>query len=746
MKQTLLLFSCILVAKLFFAQPHKSVTNLLVKGINYNTLSATDKNLIDSVLQLYHTTSSDSIRVTLLSFLSENMQDENAWPLYNDFMLTIAEKKLLNDPGNKFFLGIKADALNNKGVVYINKGDAENSLACHLKGLAICKKINDQRGIGQAYNNIGLVYNHQGNIAKAIEYYNQSLLIQEKIDDKLGMAQSLNNIAMVYYTAGEKEKSFEYFEKSLKIRELISDKYGVALSLHNLAYIYHTAGQVEKAISYYERCLHIREEIGDKQGVGYTLNNLGTIYLQRGETEKSMTYFKNSLKASESVNDKSNISNTLNSLSNVYFKEGNIKEALVYGKKSLALANEIGFPGNIKSAAEMLKTVYEKQGDYKNAYQMFGLIIKMRDSINNDNVRKAALKQQMQYEYDKKETLANAEREKNDIEHNAEVKKQRVIIFSVLIGLLLVIVFLALVYNRFKVTQKQKLIIEEQKHVVDEKNKEILDSMHYAQRIQRSRLASDALIQQHIKAEDYFIFYKPKDIVSGDFYWSMYYNNMFYFITADCTGHGVPGAFMSLLNISFLDEVILEFKKVMPHEILNTVRAEIIKALNPEGEMIYKDGMDCVLCAYDLANRKLHFAAANNPLWVISANNEKPIANSEISTSGTHYPLITAGYSLREIKADKMPVGLSEGSDKSFTLQTIDIKKGDIIYTFTDGYADQFGGPKGKKFMYKQLKEVLLSVAHLPMREQKECLERVFEDWKRATEQIDDVLLIGFRV
>jgi serine phosphatase RsbU (regulator of sigma subunit) len=229
--------------------------------------------------------------------------------------------------------------------------------------------------------------------------------------------------------------------------------------------------------------------------------------------------------------------------------------------------------------------------------------------------------------------------------------------------------------------------------------------------------------------KNFFILFKPKDIVSGDFYYAQAHkpnghpNELFYICTADCTGHGVPGALMSMVGISRLNESILEKNIVHPNEILDNVRKGIIDSLNPEGsEEESKDGMDCVLCAYDFRNSRLEFAAANNPLWLVR---DKQVI---------------------EYKPDKMPVGKYGDEIKPFTLQSVDLREGDIVYTFTDGFADQFGGPKGKKFKYKQLQDILLENHLLPLDEQKEILNKKFEDWKGNLEQVDDVTIIGIKV
>ncbi len=231
------------------------------------------------------------------------------------------------------------------------------------------------------------------------------------------------------------------------------------------------------------------------------------------------------------------------------------------------------------------------------------------------------------------------------------------------------------------------------------------------------------------ETKNFFILYKPKDIVSGDFYHAIAHKptgsktELFYMCTADCTGHGVPGALMSMVGISHLNESIIEKNIIHPNEILDNMRKGIIASLNPEGsEEESKDGMDCVLCAYDFENMKLEFAAANNPLWLFRDG------------------------AMQEFKPDKMPVGMYHSKTAPFSLQTIDLKKGDIVYTFTDGFADQFGGEKGKKYKYKQLQEKLVSITDLPLSDQKNILEKEFEKWRGNLEQVDDVLIIGVKI
>jgi serine phosphatase RsbU (regulator of sigma subunit) len=263
--------------------------------------------------------------------------------------------------------------------------------------------------------------------------------------------------------------------------------------------------------------------------------------------------------------------------------------------------------------------------------------------------------------------------------------------------------------------KERTLELEEQKKIIEEKNKEIVDSITYARRIQYALLAHENVLKRNLPG--HFVLFRPKDIVSGDFYWASEKNDRFYLAVCDSTGHGVPGAFMSLLNISYLNEAINEGINE-PNAIFDHVRNRLIEDISQDGG---QDGMDAILLAIDRKSGNIHCAAANNALVIVR--------NGHI----IHYP------------ADKMPIGKGENL-KAFNLLKLEVSKGDMVYLYTDGFADQFGGPRGKKFKYRHLEEWLVSVAPLPLKEQKEILEKTFLDWKGALEQVDDVSVIGFRI
>jgi len=253
-----------------------------------------------------------------------------------------------------------------------------------------------------------------------------------------------------------------------------------------------------------------------------------------------------------------------------------------------------------------------------------------------------------------------------------------------------------------------------------QKRKELMASLKYASFIQRAVLPDDNFIQNKLK--EFFIYHKPRDIVSGDFYYCAEKDKLLVVAAGDCTGHGVPGALMSIMGTSFLNEILSKSGQVKPSRILNLLRERVMNALHQTGEELEnKDAMDMALCVFDPKSKVLQYAGANNPLYVIRKG------------------------ALQEIKADKMPVGINAIEEESFTNHRVQLKSGDTVYLFSDGYADQFGGPLNKKFKYGPMKELLMQISGKAMEEQKEILGQTMSDWMRNEAQVDDMLIFGIR-
>lgn len=400
-------------------------------------------------------------------------------------------------------------SLNNIAVIYDNRGEIAKALEAYERSLKVSEEIGSKADAANTLSNVADIYNKQGDIQKALEYHHRSFRIKEELKDKRGIAESLNFIGLIYFQQGDISKTLEYYKKSLKIREEIQDKMGVSVSLNNLGQVYRKQNDLPKALDYFNRSLKLKEEIGDKLGMAYALANLGVIYDDdKKDFEKAMEYYTKSLKLREEINDKEGIAHSSANIANAMYSMGELLTALIYGERSLKLSKELGFPASINHAATILKKIYTRQNKYKEAYEMFDLEIRMRDSINSQETKKAAIKKQFEYAYEKqaaRDSVRNAEEQKiKDAKlttQRSQLTKEKTQRFALYGGLLLVIAFGGFVFNRFKVAQKQKVIIESQKQEVDEayeklheKNKQVMDSINYARLIQRSLLPSEKYI------------------------------------------------------------------------------------------------------------------------------------------------------------------------------------------------------------------------------------------------------------
>jgi serine phosphatase RsbU (regulator of sigma subunit)/tetratricopeptide (TPR) repeat protein len=639
---------------------------------------------------------------------------EKAIKLFTNSLKKFEEIDYKNGIGQSLFALSKLYSLN---------ASYDQAIIYSQRSLKAFEEINNKKEMAHSLSIIGHMYFLKGNYTKSLENHYKALKICENIGAKVEIANTLCFIGNVYSVQQNFNKSIESYNIALKIyKEEVNNKYNVAIVLGNLAGNYMYIGEYTKAYDYYNSSLKTCEELKDKNGIATSLSNIGGYYIATGDSIKSLENFQKALKIRESINDKEGIIDCLINIGGNYLLFHKKKETLDCWTKALNYAREIGSLENIKSLEENLSEFYEESGNNKDALMHYKAYEKIKDSLTNNNNTEKQVRLEMNYEFDKQQTADSLkiveERKINEVKFKQE-KTQRFALYG---GLALVIIFAGFMFNRVKITQKQKYIIQTQKHLVDEKHKEITDSINYAERIQRSLLASNELLSQNLMG--HFVFFQPKDVVSGDFYWaSKLSNNNFVLITADSTGHGVPGAIMSILNISCIEKAIEAEKLIEPSAILNHTRTKIIETLKKDGSVDGgKDGMDCSLISFDFKNNNMTYAAANNPIWLIRQGN------------------------ILEFAPDKMPVGKHDRDNVLFSQHTIDLQKGDMVYTITDGMPDQFGGPKGKKFMNKQLKEFLISISDLPMSEQKEKLSNVLKNWKGDLEQVDDITILGIRI
>ncbi len=593
-----------------------------------------------------------------------------------------------------------------------------------------------KKSVRKCYFNFGTIYSNKSNYLKASEYFQNALKLDNELNDIQALAMDYSGISTVYYRLNNYPKGIEYGLKSLEAAEKAGDKLLEVDCLGMLGYLYTLSKNYPKALDYTERALKATIVLGERRQIAMNWSRMGKIYADKKEYQKALEHFDKGIKTfgEESNGVYSTYFNAANncSIGTVYLKLGRFKEAENCLNKALILAEKIHTTDWMMNTYEALSQLYDTLGKPAPALFYYKKLIATKNEINGDELQKKLTEYEMNFAFEKKELALKAEQDKKEAIALEQKKRQQFFSYSITGILLIVIIFSSLLYKRFRITNKQKQIIEiksketeAQKLLIEEKHKEITDSINYAERIQRSFIATKELLDENLN--DYFVFFKPKDIVSGDFYWaSNLSNGNFVLATADSTGHGVPGAIMSLLNVTSLEKAIETHTQ--PSDILNATRQIIIERLKKDGSVEGgKDGMDASLTVYDFKNKKLFIAAANNPVWIMRKNE-----------SGVTEAL--------EVKPDKMPIGKHDKDSISFTQQEVDLKSGDVIYTLTDGFPDQFGGESGKKFMTKRLREFIATNAHLSMVEQKQLLENTFANWVGNVEQVDDVCLIGVRV
>jgi tetratricopeptide (TPR) repeat protein len=610
----------------------------------------------------------------------------------------------------------KAICLNTLGSCEEDKGNYSQALEYYNTGLRIAEELSDKSLQAKFLGNIGVVYKNQSDYPKALAYYFKALKIEEELGNKRGMAAKLGNIGNVYANQSDYPKALAYYFKALKIAEELGDKRIMTINLGNIGIVYSYQSDYPKALAYYFKALKIAEELGDKRIMANNLGNIGNVFAYQSDYPKALEYYFKALKIDEELGDKRGIAEDLGLIGNLYRKKGKFKESEKYLKQALALSDSLGTLDVTREIESFLSQLYDTLGQYKLSLIHYKKYIAARDTIDNDEKRKQINYLANKYEWEKKEAVMKEQQEKERALFLANQRRNKIILYSVLSGLALVLVFSFFIYRSLRITKKQKQVIEEQKHLVEEKNKEITDSIRYAKRIQNAILPPDKVVKQYLKES--FILYIPKDIVAGDFYWLETKNNTVLFAACDCTGHGVPGAMVSVICNNGLNRSVREHGITEPGKILDKTR-EIVVAEFEKSEEDVKDGMDISLCA--LNGNHLQWAGANNPLWIIR--------NGE----------------LLEYAPNKQPIGKVD-NPTPFTTHHIELQQGDKLYIFSDGYADQFGGEKGKKFKAANLKKLLLSIQHESMEQQKTILQQTFNQWKANLEQVDDVLVMGVSV
>jgi serine phosphatase RsbU (regulator of sigma subunit)/tetratricopeptide (TPR) repeat protein len=631
-----------------------------------------------------------------------------------------------------------ADGNLNAGIAMVRMGKYSQAAGfltrARIKYQALGEKLSEAKAlfwISKAEYNFGEYVKALSTLIKANEIID--LLLQKPGEEnnrklKILLIDIKGQIGAVYIAQAEYDKANEYFVECL--RDALAVKNGDLISsmYTNIGAVYYYQNNNDSAIANFESAFRVSKEYGLKQGEADALNNIGLIYQEKGDYVKAISYLEQSMTIAQEMGDEKGTAESLLNIGELHLLNNNLEKSEAFYLKSLALSRKIGLRENVRTVYEALAKVYAKKKDFTKAYQYQLLFSSLKDSLVNEDRNKQFAEMQTKYGTEKKQKENVILKQQND-NQKLEAERHWLIIYGMIAFAILLAVLAFFIFRGYQEKKQANLQlkdknqeIQQKNRIVEEQNKDIKDSIRYAKRLQEAILSPTDKFQEVFS--DSFILFKPKDIVSGDFYWFERFGDQVFFAAADCTGHGVPGAFMSILGFNLLNQALNEYALDKPHAILNSVNKGLSKALRQRGEDAnIKDGMDIALCAVNTKTRMLSFSGAFNPAWIVRNG------------------------SVIDVAGDKFPVGAYLGGYTSqFSLREVPLEKGDCLYIFSDGYADQFGGPKGKKFKYKQLKEVLIAMKDFPMDQQRSRLDKIHDDWKGNLEQVDDILMIGVRI
>jgi len=679
--------------------------------------------LIVIFISFWHTAEA---QISIVDSLKLALRDSKEDTTKVNTLISICQSEYRTSPDSAIFYGKEALRLSEKlhfgkgsanaykyiGMGYYFLGDYFETINFWQQSLNSFEAINDKIGVSNILSNLGALYANQGDDVKALDYHLRSLKAAEESKNSLRTATSMINIGVIYLNNTKThDLSLEYNHSALLISEKIGNNDAIGTACVNIGEVYFARESFDTALFYYEKSLSAFRK-SNSGNVPYTLTNIGKVYTKSGDYKKAIEVQQEGYKIAKQSNAKLEMTATLLGLAETYSVAGDLKSAIKTYNEAGATAEEIGAKKELRQSYEGLSASYAKIPDFANAYKYQTLLTNIKDTLyvaaNNNKIQFL----QLNYELDRKETLISLQ--------DVKIKKQKFTQITFIIGFIIAILIAIQTYRNYRRKVRTNELLAKQKNEIEIINKNLTDSINYAERIQSAMFPSKDILSENIF--EYFILFKPLDIVSGDFYWFKQNNNSIFVAAADCTGHGVPGAFMSILGLTFLNELVHNAVALNANDVLTRLKDHVIKTLHQtQNYTSARDGMEMGLFIYDLESGKLEFSGARRPLYFIR--------DGELS----------------ELSADKMPLGIYEEGESNFTNKELEIKKDDIVYLFSDGYVDQLGGPDRKTFKTKKFKDMLLSNSHLPMNEQKELLDTTLEAWRGNVEQIDDILVIGIK-
>lgn len=716
---------------------------------------------VDSAWKALETSPRDTNRVILMTELSfEYFYANDGQPIADSL---VREIYILSDELD-YPLGTSNGHHHKAVLFFIKDANYPQAQKYFHKCLKIRRELNRPVPLMQAYSNLASTFLMQDEYDSALHYYFEAKPIIEMVEDhnkRLEMEGTLMlNFGLIYMWQENYEDAITHYQKGLDINLEQEDMRGVAKAYNYIGLSLSHLGRYEEALVSLDSSMQISQRIDYQSNIYELYSNLGVVHDEAGELEEGLKWHLKSQEIAEQHGDLPGAAVNLSNIAQSLYELGRYRESLEKAEEALALKEHV-------EKAELMVEIYDgiskakyAMGDFKGAWEAIQSQTGWKDSVqkkqdaqlinefetrvkNEEQRREIARLEKERKMEDELKVLRAAE------QRNKDLWLYGIIGVVALISLIIGWAFLQKSKNNRQLNEQKNIIesknkdlktanteITAQKEEIEEKNRDIVASINYAKRLQDALLPSaDKLVKV---LPEVGLLYLPKDIVSGDFYWMQELNGKVLFAVADCTGHGVPGAMVSVVGLNGLNRVVKEFGEENPAEILRKLDSLVADSFaGQDAESTVRDGMDMSLCCYDPAQSTLAYAGANNPLYIIRHKKENDGSLAAV--------LETNEYVLLEVKANKQPIGHYD-KQSDFTRHDVALKPGDAIFLFTDGFADQFGGPKGKKFKYKPFKELLLSIQHQTVDAQMKTVSARFEEWKGEIEQVDDVCILGVRV
>lgn len=633
------------------------------------------------------------------------------------------------------------------GDVFVKKGDYTKALQCYNSTFDIDETIIKKPIIIHSYIGVGNIYKNLKNFDQSKIYYNKALEVAETHKLKSYLANINKYLGIASSNQKKYNEAIQYQKNALKYNLEIDSLRGISTSYYFLGNIYKLIDSVKIALDYYKKSLELNIKSKDKFGIAYMNYRIGNLYFKNKQIDSAIVYLKKSITLNQKLNNKWNLIDNYLLIVNIFIEQKKYDKALNTLKKCEAISKDINVLRNEVYLYSYYSLIYEYKKDYKQAFFYFKKYYKLQDSLAGLNKHKQIAELETRYQTEKKQKENELLKKENELIY---AKSQKRLYFTVgsIIGVVLLSIMILFLIKANKIKKEANKIlldknteinqqneeirtqaenleqayveINTQKKALEKSNFEIKSSINYASRIQSAMIASETMFKKYFN--DCFIIYQPKDIVSGDFYWIKSFNDKTIVAAADCTGHGVPGAFVSVLGISLLNEIVNNNSQLTSSNVLESLRTMIIKSLNlNDKDLSNKDGMDVSLIIYDKSKQIIEYSGANNPILIFKDND------------------------IFELKADKQPVGVY-CFEKPFTNKTISVKNEDIVYMFSDGFIDQFGGKNNRKYMYRNFKDLIKETSIAQFENQKKLLLDEYLNWKGKLKQLDDILILGLKI